>query len=119
MSNLTRQFTADPLRFLQKYPISCSLTGATGLDVGYMKFESERGLPFIQMAEAGADEDRASFYLLWWDQNANIFYTEKVVRIRTKTQQLDGTGLWALANFSKYTIKNTTGIVGIPESVKP
>lgn len=70
MSNLTRQFTADPLRFLQKHAISCSLTGATGLDVGYMKFESERGLPFIQMAEAGADEDRASFYLLWWDQNA-------------------------------------------------
>jgi LPS export ABC transporter protein LptC len=56
---------------------------------------------------------------LWWDQNANIFYTDKVVRIRTRTQQLDGTGLWALANFSKYTIKNTTGIVTIPESVKP
>lgn len=56
---------------------------------------------------------------LWWDQNASIFYTEKEVRIRTKTQQLDGSGLWALSNFSKYTIKNTTGIVAIPESVKP
>ena len=56
---------------------------------------------------------------LWWDQNQNIFYTDQQVRIRTRTQQLDGTGLWALANFSKYTIKNTTGIVAIPESVKP
>ena len=56
---------------------------------------------------------------LWWDQTANIFYTDKEVLIRTKTQQLNGTGLWALANFSKYTIKNTTGIVAIPESVQP
>ena len=56
---------------------------------------------------------------LWWDQTANIFYTDKEVVIRTKTQQLNGSGLWALANFSKYTIKNTTGIVDIPESVQP
>ncbi|MES2648279.1 MAG: LPS export ABC transporter periplasmic protein LptC [Bacteroidota bacterium] len=56
---------------------------------------------------------------LWWDQNANVFYTDKKVVIHTKTQQLNGSGLWALANFSRYIIKNTTGIVDIPESVQP
>jgi len=56
---------------------------------------------------------------LWWDQSANIFYTDKEVVIHTSTQQLNGSGLWALANFSKYTIRNTTGIVAIPESVQP
>ena len=56
---------------------------------------------------------------LWWDQAANIFYTDKDVVIHTSTQQLSGSGLWALANFTKYTIKNTTGIVAIPESIQP
>lgn len=56
---------------------------------------------------------------LWWDQNANIFYTDQPVIIRTPTQQLQGTGLWALANFSKYTIHNPKGLVDIPESVQP
>jgi LPS export ABC transporter protein LptC len=56
---------------------------------------------------------------LWWDQGANIFYTDKHVVIHTSTQQLDGSGLWALANFSKYTIRNTTGNVAIPKSVQP
>lgn len=56
---------------------------------------------------------------LWWDQNANIFYTDEPVVIHTTTQQLKGSGLWALANFSKYTIKNTSGMVDIPESIAP
>jgi LPS export ABC transporter protein LptC len=56
---------------------------------------------------------------LWWDQNKGVFYTDNAVVIRTKTQQLNGSGLWALSNFSKYTIKNTTGIVDIPQNVQP
>lgn len=56
---------------------------------------------------------------LWWDQNEGIFYTDKDVIIRTKTQQLNGTGFWALSSFSKYTIKNTTGIVDVPQNIQP
>lgn len=56
---------------------------------------------------------------LWWDQTAAIFYTDKPVVIRTITQKLNGTGLWALADFSKYTIKNTVGLVDVPETVQP
>jgi LPS export ABC transporter protein LptC len=56
---------------------------------------------------------------LWWDQNAAIFYTDKNVVIHTPTQQLYGSGLWALSNFSKYTIKNTFGSVAIPDSIQP
>lgn len=56
---------------------------------------------------------------LWWDQTGNVFYTDRPVVIHTSTQQLKGSGLWALANFTKYTIRNTTGNVEIPKSVQP
>jgi LPS export ABC transporter protein LptC len=56
---------------------------------------------------------------LWWDQNAAVFYTDKNVVIHTPTQLLYGSGLWALSNFSKYTIKNTSGSVAIPDSITP
>lgn len=56
---------------------------------------------------------------LWWDQNASIFYTDNHVVIHTATQDLEGYGLWALANFSKYIIKRVSGNVAIPDSVQP
>lgn len=56
---------------------------------------------------------------LWWDQNQQIFYTDDSVAIRTLTQQQNGTGLWAKADFSQYTIKNIFGLMAIPDSVKP
>lgn len=55
---------------------------------------------------------------LWWDQAANTFYTDRPVRIHTPSQHLKGSGLWALANFTKYTIKDPVGLVDIPEQVQ-
>jgi LPS export ABC transporter protein LptC len=55
---------------------------------------------------------------LWWDQNQNVFYTDRPVRIFTPTQKLKGSGLWALANFTKYTIKDPVGLVDIPEQIQ-
>lgn len=55
---------------------------------------------------------------LWWDQNSNVFYTDRPVRIRTPERRLNGSGLWALANFTKYTIKDPVGLVDIPEQVQ-
>ncbi|HSK12636.1 MAG TPA: LPS export ABC transporter periplasmic protein LptC [Phnomibacter sp.] len=56
---------------------------------------------------------------LWWDQDQEIFYTERPVRIRSITQQLDGTGITAKSDFSKYTIHNPKGPVAIPEEIDP
>lgn len=52
---------------------------------------------------------------LWWNQAEEIFYTDDSVVINTPMQQLKGTGFWAKADFSKYTIRNTVGTVVIPE----
>lgn len=46
---------------------------------------------------------------LWWDQNLEEFYTLKPVRIRTKTEIINGTGMRADKNFKNHEI---TGMIG-------
>lgn len=57
---------------------------------------------------------------LWWDQHTQRFYTDKPVRIYTKTQTLFGTGMEADQNFRWYNITHMTGRVltgtnGVPK----
>jgi LPS export ABC transporter protein LptC len=57
---------------------------------------------------------------LWWDQHTQKFYTNKKVRIYTKTQILWGTGMVADQNFRWYNITDLTGSIltgnnGIPK----
>jgi LPS export ABC transporter protein LptC len=57
---------------------------------------------------------------LWWDQHTQRFYTDKPVRIYTKTQILFGNGMEADQNFRWYTITHMTGSVmtgsnGVPK----
>jgi LPS export ABC transporter protein LptC len=52
---------------------------------------------------------------LWWIQNEEAFYTEDSVVINTKTQQLNGSGLRAKSDFSKYTILNSKGMVDLTD----
>ncbi len=56
---------------------------------------------------------------LWWDQNQEIFYSLNPVRVRTLTQKLDGTGIQAKQDFSKYTIVNPRGPVALPSDINP
>jgi LPS export ABC transporter protein LptC len=53
---------------------------------------------------------------LWWDQNTEMIYTEKPVRIRTKTETIDGTGMQAQQNFTDWVIMNPQGYILYPES---
>jgi LPS export ABC transporter protein LptC len=48
---------------------------------------------------------------LWWDQHTQRFYTDKPVRIYTKTQTLYGQGMVADQNFRWYNITKMTGSV--------
>lgn len=57
---------------------------------------------------------------LWWDQHTQRFYTDKPVRIYTKTQILFGNGMEADQNFRWYNITHMTGSVetgsnGVPK----
>ena len=58
---------------------------------------------------------------LWWDRNrkGSEFYTELPVRIRTKTQIIDGVGMEASQDFKSYVIKKVTGILNVTNSQFP
>lgn len=55
---------------------------------------------------------------LWWLQQEERFYTEDSVFIRSPTQRINGTGMTAKADFSQYTIFNSSGPVAVPDSLQ-
>lgn len=57
---------------------------------------------------------------LWWDQNAERFYTTKLVRIYQKTgYQIGRNGMTAKQDFSEWWLLNTSGQRLVPESGLP
>ncbi len=56
---------------------------------------------------------------LWWDQNLEIFYSDKPVRVYKGMDRIIGDGIWAKSNLSKITIKNARGPVAIPPEINP
>ncbi len=58
---------------------------------------------------------------LYWDRSliGTEFYTDKPVRIRTKTQVLDGVGMESSQDFNNWHIIKPTGILNVPASKFP
>jgi hypothetical protein len=58
---------------------------------------------------------------LYWDRNrpGREFYTDKPVRIRTKTHIIDGIGLEAPQDFSGWNIYHPKGFLKVPASEFP
>lgn len=56
---------------------------------------------------------------LWWDQNREIFYSDRPVRVVQPTQQLTGTGITATADFKSQTIRDPRGPVALPSDFVP
>ena len=52
---------------------------------------------------------------LFWDMKEKLIYSEKHVKITTKTDIINGIGFESKEDMSNYTIKNITGIVEIEE----
>lgn len=58
--------------------------------------------------------------LNWDRQRKGVeFFTDKPVRIRTKTQVLDGIGMEASQDFNSWHILSPTGVIDVPESEFP
>lgn len=54
---------------------------------------------------------------LWWDQNRQIFYTDKPVAIRQPEQHLDGKfGMRADQNFKEWTLFDASGQLKVEDS---
>lgn len=58
---------------------------------------------------------------LYWDRSRTgvEFYTEKPVRIRTRTHIIDGVGMEARQDFKEWHIKESKGIIKVPNSEFP
>ncbi len=59
---------------------------------------------------------------LWWDRNrkGSEFYTDKPVRIRTRTHIINGTGMEAAQDFKNWVITNITqSVIRVPNSKFP
>ncbi|MEX6688909.1 LPS export ABC transporter periplasmic protein LptC [Danxiaibacter flavus] len=57
---------------------------------------------------------------LWWDQNKQIFYSDKPVNVHKKSgENLRGAALTAKQDFSKYSFTNATGNLLVGDSLLP
>jgi LPS export ABC transporter protein LptC len=58
---------------------------------------------------------------LYWDRNkkGTEFYTDKPVRVRTRTETIDGQGLEASQDFRNWHILHSTGTLKLPPNVIP
>ena len=58
---------------------------------------------------------------LWWDRARvkNEFYTDKPVKIRTKTQIIDGVGMESAQDFKNWHIIHPVGFLHVPASQFP
>jgi LPS export ABC transporter protein LptC len=55
---------------------------------------------------------------LWWDQNTQMFYTDKNVWIKRQGTVLLGKGMDAKQDLSDIHIKEVTGLVDVPDSLR-
>jgi LPS export ABC transporter protein LptC len=90
----------------------------------YAKYKESQNLVYIRDSvnvinmEKGDTLDCDELY---WDRRRTgiEFYTDKPVRIRTKTQIINGVGMESGQNFKNWHIKRPTGTILVPSSKFP
>jgi len=102
---------------------NANLTIESKLDALYGRYMETESKVFLKDSVRLFNTKGDTLYCdeLYWDRNrpGREFYTDKPVRIRTKTQIINGTGMEAPQDFSSRTIYNITGIVKVPASEFP
>jgi LPS export ABC transporter protein LptC len=80
------------------------------LDALYGKYYEQESKVFLKDSVKVINIKGDTLYCdeLWWDRNlkGNEFYTDKPVKIRTKTQIINGTGMRAAQDFKNWVIIN-------------
>ena len=92
------------------------------LDALYAKYmeSSNKVLLRDSVVVASIKGDTLRTSELWWDQNANKFYTDKQVRLKTVDKFIyGGKGLEAEEDLSLWTIFEPSGTVAMPEEMAP
>jgi LPS export ABC transporter protein LptC len=94
------------------------------LTANYAKYKESQSIVFLRDSVKVINilkGDTLYCQELYWDRSrtGNEFYTDKPVRIRTKTQILNGIGMEARQDFKEFHIIQSTGIIQVPASKFP
>jgi LPS export ABC transporter protein LptC len=93
------------------------------LDAHYGKYKDAESKVFLKDSVRVINVKGDTLYCdeLYWDRNrtGHEFYTDKYVRIRTRTHIIDGIGMDAKQDFSEWHILMPIGIVEVPASQYP
>lgn len=94
------------------------------LDALYGKYMEQESKVFLRDSVRVINVVGDTLYCneLWWDRNrkGREFYTDKPVKIRTKTHLINGTGMEAAQDFKNWLIINPTqSIIRVPNSEFP
>ncbi len=100
-----------------------SLRITSKMDAHYARYTVSESKVFLKDSVVVFNTKGDTLYCneLYWDRKrtGQEFYTDKPVRIRTKTQILDGDGLDAPQDFSSHHLINGRGIVRVNSSEFP
>jgi LPS export ABC transporter protein LptC len=76
----------------------------------YARYEDARKLWELKDSVIAINEkkERLETELLYWDQDKNIVYTDRFVKITSEDQIIMGTGLESDPRFTKWRIRNVS-----------
>lgn len=94
------------------------------LDAKYAKYEQNQSKIFLKDSVVVFNMEKGdTLYCneLYWDRNrtGTEFFTDKPVRIRTKTEIIDGKGMEASQDFKNWRILHSVGTISVPASAFP
>jgi LPS export ABC transporter protein LptC len=93
------------------------------LDAKYAKYKESQSRVFLKDSVRVINTSGDTLYCdeLYWDRNRvnTEFYTEKPVRIRTKTHIINGIGMDARQDFKEWHIIQSTGFLKVPSTEFP
>jgi len=93
------------------------------LDARYAKYKETQSIVFLKDSVRVINVLGDTLYCdeLYWDvkRTGTEFYTDKPVRIRTRTQIINGIGMEARQDFKEWHIIQSTGFIKVPASQYP
>ena len=93
------------------------------VDARYAKYKDSQSKMFLKDSVRVINILGDTLYCdeLYWDRSITgaEFFTDKPVKIRTRTQTLNGTGMDARQDFSSYVIRNPIGVLKVSSGEFP